>query len=91
LELHERWRSQACRSKAFELNAVANSREEPMCPACIAGAALIITGIMSSGGLTALAATKLHAKTNANQKNSFDSQSQEDGKSKSDSHGKEQL
>jgi hypothetical protein len=62
-----------------------------MCPACIASAALIITGIMSTGGLTALAAKRLHAKSNANDRGSFDSQSREDVKTKSDAHGKEQL
>jgi hypothetical protein len=36
-----------------------------MCPACIASAALMITGILSTGGLTALAAKKLHAKKDA--------------------------
>jgi hypothetical protein len=61
-----------------------------MCPACIASAALIITGIMSTGGLTALAAKKLHAKNVANDRGSFDSQSGEDVKIKSDVHGKEQ-
>ena len=61
-----------------------------MCPACMAGAALIITGIMSTGGLTALAAKKLHTKNNANERGSFDSQSREDVKIKSDRHGKEQ-
>jgi len=62
-----------------------------MCPACIASAALIITGIMSTGGLTALAAKKLHANSNANERGSFDSQSREAVKTKSDAHGKEQL
>jgi hypothetical protein len=62
-----------------------------MCPACMASAALIITGIMSTGGLTALAAKKFHAKNNANERGSFDSQSREDVKIKSDGHGKEQL
>lgn len=62
-----------------------------MCPACIASAALIITGFMSTGGLTALAAKKLHAKNVANDRGSFDSQSGEDVNAKSDTHGKEQL
>jgi hypothetical protein len=61
-----------------------------MCPACIASAALIITGIMSTGGLTALAAKKLHAKNVANDRGSFDSESRKDVQSKSDTHGKEQ-
>jgi hypothetical protein len=61
-----------------------------MCPACIASAALIITGIMSTGGLTALAAKKLHAKNNANDGGSFDSESRKDLSSQSDTHGKEE-
>jgi hypothetical protein len=61
-----------------------------MCPACLASAALIITGIMSTGGLTALAAKMLHAKSNANDGDSFDSQSRDDVKIKSNRHGKEQ-
>jgi hypothetical protein len=62
-----------------------------MCPACIASAALIITGIMSTGGLTALAAKKLHAKTHANEGGSFDSQNLKDADTQSDVQGKEQL
>ncbi|MGB8802674.1 MAG: hypothetical protein WCC97_18500 [Candidatus Acidiferrales bacterium] len=62
-----------------------------MCPACIASAALIITGIMSTGGLTALAAKKLHAKNDADDRGSFDSQSHKDQDIKSDMNGKEQL
>ena len=62
-----------------------------MCPACIASVALIITGVMSTGGLTALAAKKLHAKNNADDRDSFDSPSSRDANTKSDVHGKEQL
>jgi hypothetical protein len=62
-----------------------------MCPACLASAALIISGIMSTGGLTALAAKKLHVKTNANEGGSFDSQSPKDANTKSDMQEKEQL
>jgi hypothetical protein len=62
-----------------------------MCPACTASAALIIAGIMSTGGLTALAAKKLHAKNVAIDRGSFDSQSVGDVKIKPDGHGKEQL
>jgi hypothetical protein len=62
-----------------------------MCPACIASAALLISGIMSTGGLTALAAKKLHAKNNADDGGSFDSQSHKGVNTKSDIHGKEQL
>ena len=36
-----------------------------MCPACIASAALMVAGVMSTGGLTALAARLLHPKSNA--------------------------
>ena len=61
-----------------------------MCPACMASAALFITGILSTGGLTALAAKKLHAKSYANERGSFDSQSHKDANAKSNMHGKEQ-
>jgi hypothetical protein len=36
-----------------------------MCPACIASAALMVAGVMSTGGLTALAAKLLHSKNSA--------------------------
>ena len=62
-----------------------------MCPACIAGAAWIITGIISTGGLTALAAKKMHAKNNANDGGSFDSDSHKDVNGQSETHGKEEL
>jgi len=62
-----------------------------MCPACIASAALIISGLMSTGGLTALAAKKLHAKNHADGRGSFDSQSHGEQNTRSDTHGKEQL
>jgi hypothetical protein len=61
-----------------------------MCPVCIASAALIITGIMSTGGVTALAAIKLHAKSSADDRGSFDSQSDRHLNTKSDANGKEQ-
>ena len=61
-----------------------------MCPACMASAALIIAGIMSTGGLTALAARKLHAKNNANRRGSFEAQSRKDANAKPDTQGKEQ-
>ena len=61
-----------------------------MCPACIASAALIITGIMSTGGLTALVAKKFHPKNVANEVYGFHSQIREDLNTKSDTHGKEQ-
>lgn len=62
-----------------------------MCPACLASAALIITGILSTAGLTALAASKLPAKGSADDWGSFDSQSDRDQDTKSDRQGKEQL
>jgi hypothetical protein len=62
-----------------------------MCPACIASAALIITGIMSTGGLTALAAKKFHAKSSADDRGSFDSHTDRERNTKSDTQGKEQL
>jgi len=61
-----------------------------MCPACIASAALIITGIMSAGGLTALATKKFHPKNVANEMYGFYSEIREDLNTKSDTHGKEQ-
>jgi hypothetical protein len=61
-----------------------------MCPACLASAALMITGIMSTGGLTALAAKKLHAKANANERGSFDSRRLKDANIKSEMQEKEQ-
>jgi hypothetical protein len=51
----------------------------------------MITGIMSTGGLAALAAKKLHAKSSADDRGSFDSQSRRDANTKSDTQGKEQL
>ena len=88
---HERRCSQAGRSTEFALNGVAKSGEEHMCPACIASAALIITGFISTGGLTALAAKKMNAKNNANDGGSFVSESPRDVNSKPDTHGKEEL
>jgi hypothetical protein len=61
-----------------------------MCPACLASAALMITGIMSTGGLTALAAKKSHAKANANERGSFDSRRRKDANIKSEMQEKEQ-
>src|SRR5580658_4613344 len=48
LGAHERWCPQAGRSAEFALNGGAKSKEEHMCPACIASAALMITGILST-------------------------------------------
>jgi hypothetical protein len=50
----------------------------------------MITGIMSTGGLTALAAKKLHAKANANERGSFDSRRLKDANIKSEMQEKEQ-
>jgi hypothetical protein len=36
-----------------------------MCPACVGGAALMISGAISTGGLTALAARLLHSKNSS--------------------------
>jgi hypothetical protein len=38
-----------------------------MCPACIASTALLLAGVMSTGGLTALAAKLLHTKGEAHE------------------------
>jgi hypothetical protein len=51
---------------------------------------LMITGIMSTGGLTALAAKKSHAKANANERGSFDSRRLKDANIKSEMQEKEQ-
>jgi hypothetical protein len=62
-----------------------------MCPACIASAASIVAGVMSTGGLTALVVKKFHPKNVANELRWFDYQSHEDVKIKSDRQRKEQL
>jgi len=41
-------------------NVEVHKGEKPMCPACIATAALIFGGAISTGGLTALFAKKFH-------------------------------
>lgn len=46
-----------------------------MCPACIASAALIAAGVMSTGGLTALVAKKFRLNTSTDERGSFDSRS----------------
>jgi hypothetical protein len=61
-----------------------------MCPACIASAALIASGMMSTGGLAAFVVKKFQPKNIANEMGSFDSQIREDLNTKSDTHGKEQ-
>jgi hypothetical protein len=35
-----------------------------MCPACVASAALMVAGVISTGGLTAFATKLRHSKTN---------------------------
>lgn len=62
-----------------------------MCPACIASAALIAAGMMSTGGLTAFVVRKFHLKNAANEMYGFYSQIREDLNSKSDTDGKEQA
>jgi hypothetical protein len=62
-----------------------------MCPACIAGAALIAAGVMSTGGLTAFVVKKFHPTNIANEIRSFDFQSHNDLNVKFDTQGKEQL
>jgi hypothetical protein len=62
-----------------------------MCPACIASAALIAAGMMSTGGLTAFVVKKFHPNNIANEMGSFDSRSNEDPNTKTHTHGKEQL
>jgi hypothetical protein len=36
-----------------------------MCPGCIASVVLVVAGVMSTGGVTALAAKLLHSKKSA--------------------------
>jgi hypothetical protein len=62
-----------------------------MCPVCIASAALVAAGVMSTGGLTALVAQKLHPKIFADDRGSFDSRSDRDPNTKSHTYEKEQL
>jgi hypothetical protein len=62
-----------------------------MCPACIASAALIAAGVMSTGGLTAFVTKKLQPKNIANDRGSFDPRSDKNPNTKSHTHGKEQL
>jgi hypothetical protein len=62
-----------------------------MCPVCIASAALIAAGVMSTGGLTALAAKKFHPTNIATETRWFDSQSHKDVNTRADVRGKEQL
>src|SRR5215813_11255272 len=38
------------------------SGEDPMCPACVATAALMVSGVISTGGLTALAVSLFGSK-----------------------------
>jgi hypothetical protein len=40
-----------------------------MCPACMASAALMVAGVISTGGLTALAAKLRHSKINLAKRN----------------------
>ncbi len=48
-----------------------------MCPARMASAALMVAGVMSTGGLTALAAKLLHSKNNAERISSKESKTKE--------------
>ncbi len=48
-----------------------------MCPACMASAALAVAGVMSTGGLTALAAKLLHAKNKADRISSKETKTKE--------------
>ncbi len=48
-----------------------------MCPACLASAALMVAGVMSTGGLTVLAAKLLHAKNKADRISSKETKTKE--------------
>ncbi len=61
-----------------------------MCPACIAGAALIAAGVMSTGGLTAFVVTKFRPGNVTNEKGSLDSTNHNDPEIKSDAKEKVQ-
>jgi len=55
-----------------------------MCPACLTTVALMVAGVTSAGGLTALAVKKLRAKTDAKNINPESlTQGGQDGSSKS--------
>jgi hypothetical protein len=62
-----------------------------MCPACIASAALVAAGVMSTGGLAAFVAKKFQPKNVADEVRWFDSGSDKDPNTKSHTDGKEQL
>jgi hypothetical protein len=62
-----------------------------MCPACVASVALIAVGVVSTGGLTAFVAKKLHQNNVADEVRWLDSGSDKDPNTKSHTDGKEQL
>ena len=49
-----------------------NAGAEIMCPACMASAALMVAGVISTGGLTALAARLFHPTTSSHSKSTTD-------------------
>jgi len=48
-----------------------------MCPACMASAALMVAGVISTGGLTALAAKLRHSKINLAKRNPSNNSSEQ--------------
>lgn len=62
-----------------------------MCPACVASAALIAAGLVSTGGLTAFVAKQFHPKNVADELRWFSSRSDKDPNAESHTDGKEQL
>jgi hypothetical protein len=53
-----------------------------MCPACLASAAMMVAGVVSTGGLTALAAKLFHAAPPLDSKSSSNEISSEEPKRK---------
>jgi len=63
-----------------------------MCPACMASAALMVAGVISTGGLTALAAKLRHSKINLAKRNPGNNSSEqqiqsEEPNERSSNHG----
>jgi hypothetical protein len=70
------------RSSILDFQSAINSqqstmKEQSMCPACIANAALVAGSVMSTGGIAALVARVVRSKKSAN-----DNSKKDDGKEK---------
>jgi hypothetical protein len=53
------------------------TEEESMCPVCIASGALMVGGVVSSGGLTALAAKLVQVRTKSKNASSVKAKTKE--------------